>query len=401
MNEINNETMTDSDNQVGSRAIDASMADSVDGVTDDSSLSSDTEGDSWEPESLKREISPAASSGSEGVGAREFGGHVPLYDNGEPGADEKSCSSRGSYALVTLLIVLALFSIGLRAGRDGMPVVKTQSAVAIVNISGNIEFSGAGSDGISFMGGSSAESVIRQLEVIRDMDEVKAVVLRVNSPGGTVGAAQEICAHVDKLRDSGKRVVASMGDVAASGGYYVCTGSDRIFANPGTLTGSIGVLMGGFEASALMEKFGVQDNTVTSGEFKDIGSPYRPMKTGERILVKAMVDDCCDQFLERVGKCRNLSPEQIARFSDGRIMTGRQALDMGLVDTLGGFREAVNAAAALAGIKGSPRIIQMKGSAIELMFQRLTSSLRQGLLKTLLPMRGFLALLSLESGTVR
>jgi len=311
---------------------------------------------------------------------REFTPHklsIPSPERGagkaEPVQSEKS-GGRGSLALVIILILLALFSIGLRAGRDGFPVASAQGVVAIINVSGPIEFSGSGSDGLSFLGSSGAGSIIRQLDQVASMEQVKAVVLRVNSPGGTVGSAQEICRHVDSIRESGKKVIASMGDVAASGGYYVCTGADRIFANPGTLTGSIGVIMGGFEASTLLDKLGVQDNTVTSGEFKDIGSMYRPMKDSEKILIKAMVDDCCDQFLQRIRERRNLTPEQIAVFSDGRVMTGRQAKQNGLVDEMGGLREAVNSAAALAGIKGEPRIFNIKDSGLDLLFRRLSSS---------------------------
>lgn len=174
---------------------------------------------------------------------------------------------------------------------------------------------------------------------LRDDARVRGVVLRVDSPGGGVSASQEIYRAVKKLAQH-KPVVVSMGSVAASGGYYVSCPATAIVANPGTITGSIGVRMEMSNVMGLMDKLGIMHNSVTSGKLKDAGSPFREMSSEEREYFKAIVTDFFDQFVSDVAESRKLDPQKVKRVADGRILTGRQALAEGLVDGMGGLEEA-------------------------------------------------------------
>jgi protease-4 len=207
----------------------------------------------------------------------------------------------------------------------------------------------------------SARRVLEQLRKHRDDDSVKAVVLRVDTPGGTVVAAQEIHGELQRLRTgSGKKIVVSMGDLAASGGYYVSCAADRVFANPGTLTGSIGVIMQFPNYQGLLGKIGLGTNTIKSGEFKDLGSGARLMTDRDRRLLQDLVDDVYGQFVEAVAAGRGMTPAQVRPLADGRIFSGRQAKDLGLVDELGDLDAAIAAAGKLAGIAGAPEVVREK-----------------------------------------
>ncbi|MFZ1947615.1 MAG: signal peptide peptidase SppA [bacterium] len=189
---------------------------------------------------------------------------------------------------------------------------------------------------------------------------VKAIVVRLESPGGVVAAAQEIFDELKKARAEGKPVVASMGGVAASGAYYVACGADSIVANPGTLTGSIGVIMSFPNTQELLKKIGIEMQVVKTGEFKDIGSRSRPITPEEREMVGELIGDVYDQFVTVVAVERNLDIEAVKRIADGRVLTGRQAYDLGLVDRLGGFRDAVMLAGEMAGISGEPTVVRKR-----------------------------------------
>ena len=205
----------------------------------------------------------------------------------------------------------------------------------------------------------SARKVIAQLEKYRDDDSVKAIVLRVDTPGGTVVAAQEIHGELMRLRaGAGKKIVVSMGDLAASGGYYVACAADRVFASPGTLTGSIGVIMQFPNYQGLFGKIGLGTNTIKSGEFKDVGNGAREMSERDRKLLQGLVDDVYAQFVEAVAAGRRMSPEQVRPLADGRVFSGRQAKQLGLVDELGDLDAAIAAAGKLAGIEGKPEVIR-------------------------------------------
>jgi protease-4 len=194
--------------------------------------------------------------------------------------------------------------------------------------------------------------------------------LRVDSPGGGVAASQEIFEAVKKAR-AAKKVVVSMGSVAASGGYYVSAPANLIVANPGTLTGSIGVLMEFVNVEELMGKIGVGVQTIKSKEHKDIGSPFRPMTDKEKGLLQSVIVDVYDQFVATVSTERGIPYDSVVAMADGRIFTGRMAKELGLVDTLGSFQEAVTITKELSGIAGEPRLVypKKKRSLIDMFFE--------------------------------
>jgi protease IV len=201
------------------------------------------------------------------------------------------------------------------------------------------------------------DDIVRDLKSHRDNPLVRAVVMRINSPGGVVGPTQELVRSVQRLREAGKPVVASLGAVAASGGYYVAVATDSIYANPGTLTGSIGVIMQMANLENLMKKVGVEYVVIKSGQFKDVGNISRPMTAEERRVLQALLDDVHGQFIDAVAEGRHLDRARVVGFADGRVFSGAQAKALGMVDELGGLEEAVNGAAKLAGLPIPARVI--------------------------------------------
>lgn len=201
-----------------------------------------------------------------------------------------------------------------------------------------------------------AEEVVKQLHALQKNDEVKAVVLRIDSPGGVVGPSQEIYQEVKKLA-AVKKVVVSMGSVAASGGYYIAVPATTIYANPGTITGSIGVLMKLSNIEGLLGKVGMKAFILKSGEYKDSGSPLRPLTAADRAVLQGVIDNLHDQFIKAVAEGRKLPLAVTRKLADGRIYTGEQALGLKLVDRLGTLQDAVTEAGRLAGIVGEPTLI--------------------------------------------
>ena len=201
------------------------------------------------------------------------------------------------------------------------------------------------------------DQAVRELREHAENAAVKAVLVRINSPGGVVGPTQEIVSGMQRVRKAGKPVVASFGAVAASGGYYVGTAADRIFANPGTLTGSIGVIMQMANVEGLLKKVVVEYVVIKAGAYKDVGNFSRAMTAEERRILQTLLDDVYGQFVTAVAKGRKLDEGTVRGFADGRIYSGQQAHALKMVDELGGFEEAVEAAAKLAGIPGKPKVI--------------------------------------------
>jgi protease-4 len=185
-----------------------------------------------------------------------------------------------------------------------------------------------------------SETILSVLADLREDDQVKGVLLRVESPGGAVGSSQEILASLKALKAQGIPLVVSFGNVAASGGYYVALAGEKIFANPGTVTGSIGVIFQFPEVEKLMEKAGVSLQTVKSGALKDVGNPARKATPEELVYLQTVIDDTYDQFLGDVSAARGIPVDSLRAHADGRIFTGRQAQAAGLVDTLGGLDDA-------------------------------------------------------------
>jgi len=225
-----------------------------------------------------------------------------------------------------------------------------------------------------------SERIVRQFESFGEQKSIKAIVFRIESPGGLVAPSQEIYEAVKRVRDSGKPVVVSMGSVAASGGYYVACGADTIMANPGTTTGSIGVVAEFLNFQKLMEKIGVRFETVKSGKFKDTGSPHRELTDDDKSYLQAWINDAFDQFVGVVSTERRLSRAEVLKLADGRAFTGQQAKALGLVDTLGDYRAAIRLAGKMGKIKGEPELIRWHSRRItlfDLLFQDAEGMFRQ------------------------
>jgi protease-4 len=188
---------------------------------------------------------------------------------------------------------------------------------------------------------NTVDSVKRKLKKALKDKHVKGILLRIDSPGGTVASSQELSDYVKAVRKAGIPVVASMGDVAASGGYYVASACDRIVAQPGTITGSIGVIMNTLSLAGLEEKLGIEPQTVKSGQFKDIGSPTHRMTPAERELLQAMIMESYDQFVTAVAEGRHMDKEAVKKLADGRMYLGKQAKALGLIDSLGSYETAI------------------------------------------------------------
>lgn len=273
-------------------------------------------------------------------------------------------------ALVVLTSLAGLFLAPIYSAARRTPETD-ENTVGIIYLEGVI-MGGSSAPGL-FGIQSGSDSVLRQLREAQK-DDVKAVVIRINSPGGSAAASQEIRDEVVKLKKSGKKVVVSMGDVAASGGYWVASAADKIVANPATITGSIGVIMQFSNMTELYDKIGIKPITIKSKPFKDIGSPAREMTETERQILQGMVDDIYAQFIKVVSEGRNMDPAEVEKIADGRIFTGRQAKELGLVDELGNFYDAIDIAADLAGIEKPVKTkTYTRKSALDILLERANS----------------------------
>lgn len=242
---------------------------------------------------------------------------------------------------------------------DGKTGSSRGDAIGIIRVEG--EISGTGGETILGSTESALDQTLNALADARERDDIKAVVIRIDSPGGTVAASQEIAEEIDKLRKTGKPVIASMGDTAASGAYWIACSCDKIVANPGTLTGSIGVIMSISNVEGLFEKLGITEDVIKSGSLKDIGSSTRKMTPEERKVLQELVMDTYQQFIAQVKKGRKgkIDETKLLALADGRVFTGRQAKKLGLVDDLGNFADAVDIAAKEADIEGDPVIEEL------------------------------------------
>jgi protease IV len=260
------------------------------------------------------------------------------------------------FFLVTLLITVLLTEEGITDGGTKIGVVTIEGVIS----------------------SELTERTVRQLTKYRDDTTIKAIILRIDSPGGGVASSQEIYEGVRRVRAGGKLVVASMGSVAASGGYYVACVADRIFANAGTVTGSIGVIVQLANASELLHKVGIESSVITSGPFKDSGNPTRSLRPEERQVFQALVDDVYQQFIEAVAQGRHLPLDEVRQAADGRIYTGRQAKDLRLIDELGSLHDAITYASSTIGTVGKPKLVQEGKERLwwlRFLFESLTDSL--------------------------
>jgi protease-4 len=251
------------------------------------------------------------------------------------------------------IIIVALLFVGWIFHRANEIHKRRRGVLAVVHLYGPIRTS-LSSTG---WGSPDAGDIAGRLCRLCEDGDVKAILLRINSPGGTIGGVQEIYREILRCKEKGKKVVASLGDVAASGGYYVASAADRVVAEPGTITGSIGVLLQFGNLQGLFQKVGLKLETIKSGAYKDMGSPGRALNPEERRLLQASINDAYQQFVEVVQTGRRLAPGKVGAVSDGRIFTGRQALQEGLVDELGNQEDARQVAIRLAHLPARPMLI--------------------------------------------
>ncbi len=234
-------------------------------------------------------------------------------------------------------------------GRDRIAVLRVEGVIS----------SGQGAGSMFGMTGAYADKIVSDLRKTVEDNGIKAVVVRINSPGGSAAGSEEVFNALMEVRDAGKPVIASMADVAASGGYFIASAADQIYADATTLTGSIGVIMEVPSFEGLFEKLGLGMNTLKAGALKDIGSPYREMTPQERKLLEGMLAESHEVFIESVAKGRGVPVEQIRPLATGMIYTGKGAKENGLIDEIGGMRDAILKAAELAGISGEPVIEEL------------------------------------------
>ncbi len=245
--------------------------------------------------------------------------------------------------LIIILVIVLLFLITvLQTFRVLMGSSAVGEKVAILDISGII---------------TKSDSTIKLIHTYRDDPNVKAIILRLNTPGGSVAPVQEIFSELRKLE---KPLVASMGSTAASGGYYIACAANTIVANPGTLTGSIGVIMQFTKIRGLYDKVGLEHQVIKSGQFKDSGSMFRDLSEDDIAILQKTVDDVHNQFVEAISESRKdtLTRDEIVNLADGRIFSGRQALEHKLVDKLGNLQDAIIVAGELGNIEGKPKVLR-------------------------------------------
>lgn len=237
--------------------------------------------------------------------------------------------------VILFVIGKALLPQMLLAGKDGVAIVRVEGPIL------------------------DSFQTVQELKHFAEDPLVKAIVVRIDSPGGGVAPSQEIYNAVKRVRrEKNKTVIASMGTVAASGGYYIAVATDRILANPGTLTGSIGVIMQLANFQDLLQKVGVKNIVVKSGKFKDVGSPFRPMREEDRQVLQLVMDDVHRQFIDAVAEGRSLDSAEVEQLADGRVFTGQQAKSILLIDEIGDLHDAIKLAGELGGIEGEPRVME-------------------------------------------
>jgi protease IV len=246
-------------------------------------------------------------------------------------------------AALILFVGFSLVAYVISQSSTDMTFAGIGSKIALIDITGVIE---------------KPDDVIRQLKKYEDDSSIKGLVLRIDSPGGGVAASQEIFDQLMKFKEKHKYIVVSMGAVAASGGYYVACAADTIFADPGTLTGSIGVIFSYPVLENLLDKVGIKMQVVKSGKLKDVGNPAREPSPEDIAMLQSVIDDTYDQFVSVVAVGRHLEPDYVKSLADGSVFTGRQAREKGLVDKLGTLEDAITKAGEMCDLGSNPRIIK-------------------------------------------
>lgn len=265
-----------------------------------------------------------------------------------------------SIAMGAIILIVILASLkNERKVYEGVSLSSRGDKIAVVELFGTI---------------TESSRIVEQFQQYNENESVKAILFHINSGGGLVAASQEIYETIRRVRDGGKPVIVSMESVAASGGYYVACGADTIMANPGTTTGSIGVIAQFINLKDLLNNVGIKYEVIKSGRFKDTGSFHRDLTTADKNYLQSWVDDAYYQFVDVVVYERKLSREKVLQLADGRVFTGKQAYEEGLIDLLGDYEEAVRLAAEMGGIEGKPKIVKLRRSRfalIDLFFQKI------------------------------
>jgi len=251
-----------------------------------------------------------------------------------------------SIVAVTTIGIILLFAFSIKE-----PDFEFGEKVGVIEITGVI---------------ADAKNTIHNLKIFREEDSIKAIVIRIDSPGGAVGPSQEIFREIRKTSSS-KKVIASMGSIATSGGYYIAAGADGIVANPGTITGSIGVIMGFANYQELLRKIGLVPIVIKSGEYKDMGSPVRKMKEDEHKILQDLTKKIHRQFIMDIVEGRKMDQAKVESLADGRIFTGEESKELGLVDRLGNVEDAIEWAGRLGGIKGKILTVYAKEKKFSLL----------------------------------
>ena len=263
--------------------------------------------------------------------------------------------------LVSICTVFFVLVIALSYFGDEYPYGLGGEKIGIIKIEGTIV---------------ESESTIEKIVKYRKNEGIKAVILRINSPGGVVAPPQEIYQEIKKTSQE-KPVVVSVESIAASGGYYIACAADLIVANPGTLVGSIGVMIPIENIEDLLQKVGLKSRIIKSGKYKDIGSMTRPMTAEEEAILQELIDDTYNQFVNAVAEGRGMNREEVLKIADGRIFTGAQAIKLGLIDKLGNLQDAIEIAAGMVGIEGEPKVIypkKEKPSILDFIFEEVAKS---------------------------
>jgi len=249
------------------------------------------------------------------------------------------------FLAILVLFVAVFFYAYLTGGEVGVLTFMGGEGIGVLLVQGPI---------------NDSQLVLQNLKRFGEIKEIKAVVVRVDSPGGGVAPTQEIHEEIEKLKKK-KPVIASLGGMATSGGYYIASACNQIVANPGTLTGSIGVIMELGNMEELMRKLGYKGYSIKSGPHKDIGSPLRPLSPEGKAILQALVDNVHGQFVRAVARGRGMAEVKVRELADGRVYSGEQAKALGLVDVLGNVEDAIDLAAQRGGVKGVPQLIYGKG----------------------------------------
>ncbi len=264
-----------------------------------------------------------------------------------------------------VIIILLLFSVlgsiylavrqQLESPRTGLArrTAVSPRSVGVIDIYGPVQ---AGRSAGDIFAQDELTRITSNIRRFRRDHRIKAVILRINSPGGTVGAIQEIISEIERVRESGKPVVASIADIGASGGYYLASACDKVVVNPGSITGGIGVMFIASDMSGLLERVGVNVEVIKSGPFKDTGSFHRSFTPQERSYLQELIDDAYSQFIDQVSRGRDMSREEVGPLARGQVFTGRQAVDNGLADRLGDTTTAHSVAEELAGVTGTKMV---------------------------------------------